>query len=254
MLAESPARFFYTGGFSGFVTSTTAPIATGWNEPVRGWELHPLWTKRLSRRTRTIPLIARRFLNSGLNPPQDHRWHWTPNSDSKLKAGTGTASAFWGSLPKLLLSIVPSGWQCFSTRKQSHLRSLVSSSRPPKATRLGSFTAYSSHEPELDAIVRIRRMPSGEIQSCVSSCSCQDDSISSAQPRSVIGVNPTARRWSNESILQHNTPVRPRAYIEASGHKLQGGVCKYGWKLAVMCIQKLPSKRGYRLNLLWRAT
>jgi hypothetical protein len=87
MLAESPARFFYTGGFSGFVTSTTAPIATGWNEPVRGWELHPLWTKRLSRRTRTIPLIARRFLNSGLNPPQDHRWHWTPNSDSKLAPG-----------------------------------------------------------------------------------------------------------------------------------------------------------------------
>jgi len=26
----------YTGGFSSFVTSTTAPIATGWNEPVPG--------------------------------------------------------------------------------------------------------------------------------------------------------------------------------------------------------------------------
>jgi hypothetical protein len=36
--------------------STAAPIATGRNEPVPGWDLHPLWTKRLSRRTRTIPL------------------------------------------------------------------------------------------------------------------------------------------------------------------------------------------------------
>ena len=117
---------------------------------------------------------------------------------------------------------VPSGWQPFSTRKQSHhLRSPVSSSRPPKA--IPFRLASSSHEPELDAVVRIRRMPSGEIQSCISSCSCQDDSISSAQPRSVIGVNTTARRWSNVSILQHNTPVRPRAYIEASGHKLQTG-------------------------------
>ena len=33
-----------------------APIATGCNEPIPGWDLHPLWTERLSRRTRTIPL------------------------------------------------------------------------------------------------------------------------------------------------------------------------------------------------------
>ena len=32
------------GGFSGFVTSTAAPIATGWNEPVPGRDFHPLWT------------------------------------------------------------------------------------------------------------------------------------------------------------------------------------------------------------------
>jgi hypothetical protein len=53
-LAESPLRPSSTGGFSSFVTSTAAPIATGRNEPVPGWDLHPLWTKRLSRRTRTI--------------------------------------------------------------------------------------------------------------------------------------------------------------------------------------------------------
>src|ERR1700723_1423638 len=34
----------YTGGFSRFVASTTAPIATGWSEPVPGWEFHPLLT------------------------------------------------------------------------------------------------------------------------------------------------------------------------------------------------------------------
>src|ERR1700758_265971 len=46
-LAESLLRPSSTGGFSSFVASTAAPIATGWNEPVPGWDLHPLWTKRL---------------------------------------------------------------------------------------------------------------------------------------------------------------------------------------------------------------
>ena len=32
------------GGFSGFVTPTAAPIATGWNEPVPGRDFHPLKT------------------------------------------------------------------------------------------------------------------------------------------------------------------------------------------------------------------
>jgi hypothetical protein len=35
---------FYTEGFSDFVTSAAASIATGWSEPVPGWDLHPLWT------------------------------------------------------------------------------------------------------------------------------------------------------------------------------------------------------------------
>ena len=41
----------YTGGFSGFVTSTAAPIATGWSDPVPGRDLHPLWTNAFARRT-----------------------------------------------------------------------------------------------------------------------------------------------------------------------------------------------------------
>ena len=34
-------------GFDGFVTSTAAPIATGWSDPVAGWDLHPLKIARL---------------------------------------------------------------------------------------------------------------------------------------------------------------------------------------------------------------
>ena len=35
MLAESPKVTLYIEGFSRFVTSTTAPIATGWSESCR---------------------------------------------------------------------------------------------------------------------------------------------------------------------------------------------------------------------------
>jgi hypothetical protein len=38
-------------GFDGFVTSTAAPIATGWSDRVAGWELHPLKIVAFSRRT-----------------------------------------------------------------------------------------------------------------------------------------------------------------------------------------------------------
>ena len=37
----------YTRGFSSFVTSTTAPIATGWSEPVPGWVFLPTEDQRL---------------------------------------------------------------------------------------------------------------------------------------------------------------------------------------------------------------
>src|SRR5215472_2934722 len=50
MLAESPRATLYTRGFSSFVTSTTALIATGWSEPVPG-RVYPAVDQRLSRRT-----------------------------------------------------------------------------------------------------------------------------------------------------------------------------------------------------------
>jgi hypothetical protein len=33
----------YTGGSGGFVTSTAAPIATGWSDPAPGRVYLPLW-------------------------------------------------------------------------------------------------------------------------------------------------------------------------------------------------------------------
>jgi hypothetical protein len=49
-LALSPIRDTLIEGFSHFVTSMTAPIASGWSE-IAGWDLHPLESAALSRRT-----------------------------------------------------------------------------------------------------------------------------------------------------------------------------------------------------------
>src|SRR3954447_10400939 len=46
-LAKSPKATLYTGGFSSFVASTTAPIATGWSEPVPRVGLSPTVNQRL---------------------------------------------------------------------------------------------------------------------------------------------------------------------------------------------------------------
>jgi hypothetical protein len=49
-LAKSPKVTLYTRGFSHFVTSMTAPIASGWSK-IAGWDLHPLRNAALTRRT-----------------------------------------------------------------------------------------------------------------------------------------------------------------------------------------------------------
>src|ERR1700674_808645 len=46
-LAESPYATLSTGGFSGFVASTAAPIATGRSDPVPGRAFHPAVDQRL---------------------------------------------------------------------------------------------------------------------------------------------------------------------------------------------------------------
>src|SRR4029453_15543832 len=48
-LALSPIRDTHSEGFSYFVTSIAAPAASGWS--VAGWDLHPLESAALSRRT-----------------------------------------------------------------------------------------------------------------------------------------------------------------------------------------------------------
>jgi SM-20-related protein len=48
-------------GSDGFVTSTAAPIATGWSDPVAGWELHPLKTNTFARCTFAMSLFSLLF-------------------------------------------------------------------------------------------------------------------------------------------------------------------------------------------------
>jgi len=47
---------FCTEGFSSFVASAAASIATGWNEQVPGRVTHPLWISAFSRRTEKMRL------------------------------------------------------------------------------------------------------------------------------------------------------------------------------------------------------
>src|SRR5258708_10813182 len=49
-LALSPIRDTLIEGFSHFVTSMTAPIASGWSD-IAGWGLHPPESAPLARRT-----------------------------------------------------------------------------------------------------------------------------------------------------------------------------------------------------------
>jgi hypothetical protein len=49
-LAGSPKVIRYIEGFSHFVTSMTAPIASGWSK-FAGWDLHPLRNAAFARRT-----------------------------------------------------------------------------------------------------------------------------------------------------------------------------------------------------------
>src|SRR6266480_1507584 len=60
-LAESPKATLYIRGSGNFVTSGTAPIASGWSESVPGRDFQPAVDQRLSRRTNT-PLARRGIL------------------------------------------------------------------------------------------------------------------------------------------------------------------------------------------------
>jgi len=57
-LAEPPEVARYIEGFSDFVTSITAPIASGWSK-IAGWISHPLENAAFAPRT---PAIAVRLI------------------------------------------------------------------------------------------------------------------------------------------------------------------------------------------------
>ncbi len=75
-LAGSPKVIRYIEGFSYFVTSITAPIASGWSE-IAVWDSHPLRNAALSRRT-PIGDIQRRRLRQA---------PFAGNSRSEVRAG-----------------------------------------------------------------------------------------------------------------------------------------------------------------------
>jgi hypothetical protein len=57
-LAGSPKVIRYIEGFSHFVASMTAPIASGWSK-IAGWDSHPLRNAAFTRRTPTPALYGR---------------------------------------------------------------------------------------------------------------------------------------------------------------------------------------------------
>jgi hypothetical protein len=61
-------------GFSSFVASTTASIATGWSEPVPGRDLHPLKSHAFSRRTLSPPIPIHAGRNLRENALFDKLW------------------------------------------------------------------------------------------------------------------------------------------------------------------------------------
>src|SRR4029077_5520617 len=76
-LALSPIRDTLIEGFSHFVTSMTAPIASGWSD-IAGWDLHPLESAAFARRTPIAdiaPLIrSPRRHGRVIDSLRAHRW------------------------------------------------------------------------------------------------------------------------------------------------------------------------------------
>jgi len=53
-LTKSREAILSIEGSGSFIASAAAPIATGWSEPVPGWDFHPLWISAFSRRTEVM--------------------------------------------------------------------------------------------------------------------------------------------------------------------------------------------------------
>ena len=84
-LAESPKRPVCLEGSDGFVTSTAAPIATGWSDPVAGWELHPLKTNtsRFTAHRYGVPGTPAYIESDPAKPPSEGH-QGSPRANSQL--------------------------------------------------------------------------------------------------------------------------------------------------------------------------
>ena len=67
-LAGPPEVIRYIEGFSYFVTSITAPIASGWSE-IAGWDSHPLEKRRLNTAHAVSSLLQCSIVLSSVMPP-----------------------------------------------------------------------------------------------------------------------------------------------------------------------------------------
>ena len=90
-LALPPIRDTLSEGFSHFVTSMTAPVASGGSE-FAGWGLHPLESAALSRRTsiagmRSISGHSRSTFSSGISQPK-------PSQSGKLGVDVDNQKSF----------------------------------------------------------------------------------------------------------------------------------------------------------------
>jgi hypothetical protein len=95
----------YTEGFSHFVTSMTAPVASGWSD-LAGWGLHPLESAALSRRTRRADIRSRAALRLDLTPS-------TPSSRGFDRCQARIAQARTGHLRESRVAPIPTvgQWQ-----------------------------------------------------------------------------------------------------------------------------------------------
>src|SRR5215469_4700154 len=81
MLAKSPNATLYTGGSDGFVSSTAAPIASGWSEPSSRAGLSPAVDQRLF-----TAHVQWGFTPSDKEASSYNWWRMTKFSDSKSQA------------------------------------------------------------------------------------------------------------------------------------------------------------------------
>ena len=91
-----PKRYICFEGSDGFVTSTAAPIATGWSDPVAGWELHPLKNQHLfTAHTSCVPV------SSPLGRPGPNSVYFPESASTSSAWIKSSSSVGWVQKPSL---------------------------------------------------------------------------------------------------------------------------------------------------------